>query len=236
MSNSDYEEVGYGKPPKKHQFTKDKQPQRRRKRAPTGHSNNLHVHIMAALGEYVAVSENGKPRKAKASEILAKMLVKQGISGSVGDKLKLIKFLGDVGEFDLAKIRAELEQEYTQELERERERYAELMKLLSEFKDLFLEMDGRLTLVSDAFGQAKSRCSCDAFDDCSEVASAILEWAAELGADDTGVIERPTPEHMGWAPHTTSGPSGGGQANDDPTKVGNETPEDGLIAGMIGND
>lgn len=237
MSNSDCAEVGYGKPPKKHRFSKENQPRRRQKKAPKSLSNNLHAHIVAALGEDVSISENGRAKKVKASEVLAKMLVKQGISGSVTDKMKLVKFLGSAGEFDWDKIRAELNEEYTLDLERERERYDELLALCRELDAAALELDARLTFVSGAFLTAEAKCSCAVFDDCPGVASTIRTWDAELAVDGSGQFSQPTHEQqMGWAPSTMRGPQGGGQANAVPTKNGNDTPVDDLSEGMIGND
>jgi hypothetical protein len=79
MSGSrDDDAVGYGRPPKAHQFKKG-QSGNPKGRPPA--SRNLHTAFEEALNSMVTLRENGEARRVPASEALALALLRGGLKG-----------------------------------------------------------------------------------------------------------------------------------------------------------
>lgn len=127
MSSSDHENVGYRKPPREHRFSSENQPRRRKKKVARVQGHNLPENLLCALNEDVSITSNGKPTKAKAGDVLARRLVKQAINGTVSEQAKFATLLRGYGEFDPEKMRHEIEDEYSQALEEEQQRYSVLL-------------------------------------------------------------------------------------------------------------
>src|SRR5262249_11081172 len=86
----DYE-VGYGKPPKNTQFKKGQSGNLRGRRKG---SKNLLTLIQEELDRPIAVREDGRSRKVRACDPLAKRLVHKGLSGHDRSIELLFKLLG----------------------------------------------------------------------------------------------------------------------------------------------
>lgn len=177
-----------------------------------GQGHNVLGHLLSALNEDVSITSQGKTTKAKAGEVLARRLVKQGLYGSLSEQVKLVTFLRAYGELDPEKMRNEIQEEYAQALQKEQHRYSDLLGDFVESVALMRELLSRRELVTDAFIGAKSKCSCDAFVGYQAAEQAILKWSQDDDYDEP----------------------------DDADQKASEDPEDPFIddlsAGMIGND
>lgn len=228
MSDRDQDGVGYGRPPREHQFSKQNQPRRRRSKATKALGHDILTHVLDALGEDVPVTVNGKRTKAKMGRVFANQLVKGSVSGTFGQKLKFAKFLETYREFDPERIKEALEQEYNDALAEEQNRSTELVVVLKEYMALTEDLQKTIYIIAAAFRGAMSKCSCIAFDDYSEAAEVIAEWSQDEGPDepDSKAALPPVAHGTGWA---RSGPNGLGSPPPDGY-------EDDLSAGMIGSD
>lgn len=107
MSNKDLQkyEVGYGCPPKEHQFKPGQSgnPKGRPKK-----NNNFAEDVLEEMSEMITVQENGKLTKITKKRALAKRLIADSLSG----KVSAIKILTPIlaGE---TKITKDLEEELT---------------------------------------------------------------------------------------------------------------------------
>ena len=83
-------EVGFGKPPKEHQF----QPGQtgNPKGRPPG-SKNLKTDILEELRETLTVTEGGKRRKVTKQRAMVKSLVNTAMTGNVGASLKIVDLM-----------------------------------------------------------------------------------------------------------------------------------------------
>lgn len=254
MSNSDQEDIGYGKPPRKHQFSKDNQPRRRRSKVPKGLGHNLLANILQAMGDDVSITLNGKPTKAKAAYVFARRLVKQSVGGTLNEQIKFANFLRDYGELDPDSIREAVEEEHKQALEEEQSKNAELLSYFAETMALIQGCRLSFRVIADGFLGAGSKCSCGSFDDYAEAAKAIGEWYQDDDSEEPGgdAEESHSARNPGWAPSAHNGFKSESPAHDD--AMGSETDPDGpikiqkgggiaagprggdLTEGMIGND
>lgn len=229
MSNSDHDEVGYGKPPRKHQFSKENQPLRRKSKAPKAMGHDVLANILHAMGEDVPVTLDGKPSKAKLGYVFARQLVKRSVSGTLNEQIKFAHLLRSYGELDPDIIRKEaqeaLEKEFKEALEEEQSRYTELLGYFVETVDLLKACRLAFKDISDGFLGARSTCSCGSFDDYPEAAQAIVEWYQDDDPEDPDnqADKCPGVPNSGWAPS---------RYGSDPTA----DHDDDLSAGMIGND
>lgn len=91
MSNDD-NEIGYGHPPKKHQFKKGKSgnPSGR----PKG-SRNARSILSSALNERVIIRENGKKKSITKQEVVIKQMVNQAAGGNAVAIRQLLPFMMD---------------------------------------------------------------------------------------------------------------------------------------------
>jgi hypothetical protein len=86
--------IGYGKPPVKHRFQKGQSGNPKgSKRKPRGrrHSKDLKTELFAELGQRVAVTENGRPRRMARQKALIKKLVADALGGDPRAREQLIK-------------------------------------------------------------------------------------------------------------------------------------------------
>lgn len=107
MSNKDLKnyEVGYGRPPREHQFKPGQSgnPKGRPKK-----NNNFAEDILEEMSEVITIQENGKLKKITKKRALAKRLIADSLSG----KISAIKLLTPIlaGETN---IKDEVEEELT---------------------------------------------------------------------------------------------------------------------------
>ncbi len=90
MSNNkkrDYE-VGYGKPPKEHQFKKGQSGGGRRKG-----TKNLRTDLREELSEKVTITEGGKKVRVSKQRLIAKALIAKGCKGNVPATNTLVKYM-----------------------------------------------------------------------------------------------------------------------------------------------
>ena len=119
----DYE-VGYGKPPKEHQFKRGNSANK--KGRPPG-AMSLKADLAAELGGRVPITENGKRRKATRQQVLLKAQVQKAMKGDnkagVHVIALIIKAFGLEGETKPAEVLPEADQQlldaYVQGLLRE---------------------------------------------------------------------------------------------------------------------
>ena len=244
MSSSDHDEVGYGKPPKKHRFSTNNQPRRRKKKVAEGRGHNVLAHVLRLLNEDVSINVDGKPGKTKAGDVFARRFVKQGLSGTFSEQLKFAGFLRAYGELDPEKIREEIQEEYSQQLQEEQRINSELLEYLTDAVAMIRESCSAFRLVSDAFVAAKSKCSCDAFAGDEEIQKLILEWS-QVDDGELTVAEETEPfagGGAGCAPLSgaifpgAAAAAGPATAGAGVNKVQQGFPVDDLSAGKIGND
>lgn len=90
MAESEDYEVGYGKPPKQHQFKPGQSgnPKGRPKK-----NKNVTALFREELERKITVTENGVSRKLTKREAMVRQLVNSGLNGSVSDKIRLMKLL-----------------------------------------------------------------------------------------------------------------------------------------------
>jgi Family of unknown function (DUF5681) len=79
MTDNDDDEVGYGKPPKKHQFKKGQSGNPRGR--PKG-TKNLKTDLIEEFGEQIALLEGGKKQRISKQRALIKSLVTRAIKGN----------------------------------------------------------------------------------------------------------------------------------------------------------
>jgi Family of unknown function (DUF5681) len=94
MTDNDDDEVGYGKPPKKHQFQKGQsgnprgRPKKKRPEA---------IDITSALNAPVTATIEGVKRKISSFEASCRQLSKKALAGDVGAAIKFIKLCEENG-------------------------------------------------------------------------------------------------------------------------------------------
>jgi len=173
-----------------------------------GHS--VLANIIHAMSEDVSFTLDGKPAKATAGYVFARRLVKQGVSGTLNEQIKLANFLRTFGELNLESIREDIEKTVKEELEgafrEEQSRNAELLGYLSEALDVVNGCQLNFRAISDGFVGAKSTCSCGSFDAYSEAAQAIVEFFGEGDHEeaDGEAEENDRARCPGWAPSRRS--------------------------------
>jgi hypothetical protein len=86
VPNKNAYEVGYGRPPKAHQFKSGQSGNS--KGRPRG-SRGLKTDLKAELGERVTVNENGKQRRLTKQQLIVKQLVTKSIKGDLRAIVKL---------------------------------------------------------------------------------------------------------------------------------------------------
>ena len=92
----DYE-VGYGKPPKKHQFKPGQSGNRNGR--PKG-MKNLKTDIAEEASEMIEIKENGRHRKVSKQRAMIKSLYAKAIKGDVRASEQLIKYSKEYQETD----------------------------------------------------------------------------------------------------------------------------------------
>lgn len=87
---TDRRAVGYGNPPREHQFPPGKSgnPKGRPKGA-----LGLKAELKAELDEYVTITENGKPRRIRKRRLVIKALAARAAKGHVGAADKLLSLV-----------------------------------------------------------------------------------------------------------------------------------------------
>ncbi|MEQ9190531.1 MAG: DUF5681 domain-containing protein [Alphaproteobacteria bacterium] len=88
--SSDYE-VGYGKPPKEHQFKKGQSGNPKGKRKG---SKNFKTDLQEELKELVVIKENGKPQKITKQRAYVKRVVNEGIGPKTQSAALLANIIG----------------------------------------------------------------------------------------------------------------------------------------------
>ena len=127
MSNSDYEKVGYCRPPRKHQFSSDNQPRRRRRKVAPAHGHHILASLLSALNEDVLISSKGKRRKVSAGEVLVRRLVNNALSGTFNDQIKLANLIQAQGWFEWEKMRNEIDEDHSLALKEEQTRKTDVI-------------------------------------------------------------------------------------------------------------
>ncbi len=88
----DENEVGYGKPPKEHQFKKGQSGNRKGRRK--GHKN-MHTIMEEVLKQTVSIKENGQTRRVKYFDAFVRQLAARALNGSMGEQIKMLKAIHD---------------------------------------------------------------------------------------------------------------------------------------------
>jgi hypothetical protein len=81
------EKVGYGRPPRQHQFPKGKSGNPRGR--PKG-AKGLRAELLAAINEPVTITVNGKPKRMRTLSLVLKSLATQAAKGKIGAQRELI--------------------------------------------------------------------------------------------------------------------------------------------------
>lgn len=84
------EKVGYGRPPRLHQFPKGKSGNPRGR--PKG-AKGLKAELLAAINEPVTITVNGKPKRMRTLSLVLKSLATQAAKGKVSAADKLLKLV-----------------------------------------------------------------------------------------------------------------------------------------------
>ncbi len=84
------EKVGYGRPPRKHQFQKGKSGNPRGR--PKG-AKGLKAELLAVINEPVTITVNGKPKRMRTLSLVLKSLATQAAKGKVDAADKLLKLV-----------------------------------------------------------------------------------------------------------------------------------------------
>ena len=245
MSSSNHGDGGgYGNPPIKNRFSTQNQPRRRKKKKSKDNGHHVLAHVKQALNEDVSITVDGKSVKAKAGEVFARRLVKQGVGGSLSDQLKLARFLHEHGDFESQKIIEEIQEEHSYKLQVEYDRYSTLLDLFRESTSIAVELDTAVRNISRAFVAAKSKCTCEAFEGDEEAYQLIVAWTLDEDpeaslADELDPLVGGGPS---WAPMAgvtfPGGPDAAGPVTEskNPNNVHQNFPADDLSAGKIGSD
>jgi hypothetical protein len=81
------EKVGYGRPPRQHQFKPGKSGNPRGR--PKG-AKGLKAELLAAINEPVTITVNGKPKRMRTLSLVLKSLATQAAKGKIGAQRELI--------------------------------------------------------------------------------------------------------------------------------------------------
>ena len=84
------ETVGYGRPPRQHQFPKGRSGNPRGR--PKG-AKGLKAELLAAINEPVTITVNGKPKRMRTLSLVLKSLATKAAKGKVGAADKLLKLV-----------------------------------------------------------------------------------------------------------------------------------------------
>ena len=89
-------EVGYGKPPRAHQFRKGQSgnPKGRPKRKPAG---SILAAILQELDRTIEVSVGGEPTTLNTKEVIARKFVQDGVNGTPHQRRMFAKMLKELG-------------------------------------------------------------------------------------------------------------------------------------------
>lgn len=254
MSNSEENEpIGYGRPPRAHRFSADNQPRRSRKSAKLkfGGTHDINGHLLEALSEEVAVSQNGKAGKAKVMVAFAKRLVNQACKGSMADQIRFLKYLRDSGLFDVMNLKDQLEADFRERVREEEEKFVQALGLVQVTLETLRDAAQQILVATGEYLKARSKCSCGAFAGSAEVAEHFQQWHADAEgvfadrddsscSDSNGAAGR-----SGFLDEDPSEPDAKtkNQASSSLTSksskaqgVTQQGPDDPFYSGMIGND
>jgi hypothetical protein len=163
MENDDDDAVGYKKPPKKHQFSKTNQPDKKRKpRRKTDFGSGM----LKALTEPITITLKGVKQTMEVHEAFSKSIVHDSLKAPLPQKLKAWAVMAKYGMAELLSTRAKLDEDRA-ELEAERrdfERTRYMQQLLVEGSRAS-ETQWRLQWYAAAktLTAARDACECDGF-------------------------------------------------------------------------
>lgn len=88
--DGDDERVGYGRPPREHQFPPGKSGNPRGR--PKG-AKGLKTELLAEINEQVTITVNGKPQRIRTLRLILKALTQKAAKGNVGAADKLLSLV-----------------------------------------------------------------------------------------------------------------------------------------------
>jgi hypothetical protein len=195
----DDEAVGYGKPPKKHRFSSENQPARRRKKKarPRG---GVYAGLKDAFRQEVEVLKNGKLEEQEYIYALGRKIAQDLAIAPLGEKLKAFAFLRKEGVIDHFDIEASLDDE-RRALQEEREVVEALWQAQKYFADVAREERAQAITLME---QIRSICTCGACE--GELQAALDQVRASRETDEEseadaaiGHGEPPLSVGEGWA-------------------------------------
>jgi hypothetical protein len=97
--DADNYEVGYGKPPKKHQFKKGEiaNPRGRGAKRPLADDESLIAAILAEMEQSIDITEGSRSKRVRKTQVLAKSLMNKAMKGDHQAIKTLIALLKDAG-------------------------------------------------------------------------------------------------------------------------------------------